>query len=150
VFKPSVLPGNSEYYRQVYLKDEEFTVEKSELRVEAVTGGKTVLLTHANGGLLNTDTVTYKGGGAVDSFDTKGLKTLSLTLDGKSVDFEVYVADIAPQVYFDYGFRRTAADPNGKGPSRGKYYVKKGQSIELAPIRYLIGYEADHTPGTVS
>jgi hypothetical protein len=78
------------------------------------------------------------------------MNTLSLALDGKAAEFDVYVADIEPQVFFDYGFRRTAADPDGKGPSGGKYYVKQGKSIELAPIRYLIGYKADHTPGTVS
>jgi hypothetical protein len=151
-FQESVLPGEGEGYRQVYLKGETFTMEGSKLRVEVVSGGSTILLSHANGGLLDGDQVTYKEGGrTVGVLDTKGLQTLSLALDnGKAAEFDVYVADAAPQVFFDYGFRRTHADPTGKGPSGGKYYVKKGTSISLAPVRYLIGYKADHTPDTVS
>jgi hypothetical protein len=148
----SVLPGKDAGYRQVYLKGETFTVEWSKLRVEVDSGDATVLLTYANGGLLDGDPVTYKsGGGTVGELDTAGLQTFSLALDnGKAVEFDVYVADVEPQVFFDYGFRRTQADPAGKGASGGKYYVKKGASIELAPVLYLIGYKADHTPDGVS
>jgi hypothetical protein len=56
-----------------------------------------------------------------------------------------------PRVYFDYGYRQTAADPNGKGLfGDGKYYVKAGSELVLAPVLFLIGYKADYTPDTVT
>jgi hypothetical protein len=117
-FMHSVLPGEEEGYRQVYLKGETFTVKESKLKVEVVSGDATVLLTHANGGLLDGDRVTYKdGGGLVGVLNTTGLQTLSLALDNAKAEFDVYVADVEAQVFFDYGFRRTAADPTGKGPT---------------------------------
>jgi hypothetical protein len=55
------------------------------------------------------------------------------------------VQGVQPRVYFDYGYRQTEADKTGKGWGDGSYYVKSGSSIILAPVRYLIGYRADHT-----
>jgi hypothetical protein len=53
-------------------------------------------------------------------------------------------------VWFDYGYRRTAADPNGIGPGTGKHYARPGETLVLAPVRYLIGWNDDHSPGQAS
>jgi hypothetical protein len=53
-------------------------------------------------------------------------------------------------VWFDYGYQRTASDPNGAGPGAGKYYAQPGETLILAPVRYLFGYNDDHSSGYVS
>jgi hypothetical protein len=73
-----------------------------------------------------------------------GVQTLTLNLDGVTKTFSVYVADVEPDVWFDYGYMRQASDPTGTGAGAEKYYAAPGKLLVLASVRYLIGYDADN------
>jgi hypothetical protein len=79
-----------------------------------------------------------------------GRQELTLELDGVAAGnkFPVYVLDVKPDVWFDYGFMRHAGDPNGAGAGFGKYHVQQGKTLTLAPALYLIGWNDDHTKRT--
>ncbi|MDR3123840.1 MAG: bacterial Ig-like domain-containing protein [Treponema sp.] len=125
-------------YRRVCLKGESFEVSHPGCIVQVNTGNGTATLSHANGGLLDTDTVS--------GYDpnTLGRQNVTLHLDEASVDFPVTVIDLAPAAWFDYGYQRTATDPTGKGPGADKYYARPGETIVLAPVRFLVGYDRLH------
>lgn len=78
-----------------------------------------------------------------------GFQTLSLALDEKEVPVEVYVADIEPKVYFDYGFMRTSEHPDGLWYGEG-FHTVPNRTVVLSPVRVLLGYEKDNTPLPVS
>jgi hypothetical protein len=86
-------------------------------------------------------------------FKTKGTNTIYFKLDDTTASYDVFVMDspgTRPRVFFDYGYRQTATDLNGKGFGDGRYYVKAGSELVLAPVLFLIGYKADYTLDTVS
>jgi hypothetical protein len=101
--------------------------------------------------LLNGD---YDGDGEPDGIyegdeidfdpDISGFQTVTVTLDEKEVPVDVYVADAAPEVYFDYGFWRHADDPDGLRGGDG-YHTVPGQAVVLSPARALIGYGSDNS-----
>lgn len=90
-------------------------------------------------GIEETDLSRFDG-------DKAGKQRITLSLDEKSIDLDVYVADREPQVYFDYGFMRTTTDPNGWGLGRteGCYHTQPGKTLVLSPVRVLIGYNQDN------
>jgi hypothetical protein len=114
--------------------------------VEVETASDKVVLTYENGGILDTDTVSGY------SPNNVGTQNLTLHLDGVSVPFDVSVVNVEPAVWFDYGYRRTSADPSGMGVGlAGKYRAAKGETLVLSPVRYLIGYDrAHHDTGETS
>jgi hypothetical protein len=75
------------------------------------------------------------------SLDTSnaGAQTLTVNLDDKAVPVDVYVADMEPEAYFDYGFWRheNMAQPDG-------YHTVPGNKVVLSPVRALIGYDRDN------
>jgi hypothetical protein len=88
--------------------------------------------------------------------NTPGKQQITLNLDEKSVTLGVYVADIAPEIYFDYGFMRHQGDPQGlggaavSGRTEGSYYTPPGKPLVLSPVRVLIGYDRDNNDLGVS
>jgi hypothetical protein len=103
-------------------------------------------LTLENGGLTEQDYAALTGYNPYQA----GKQTLSITLDGRRLDLEIYVMDTEPAVWFDYGYMRHAGDPTGHGPGEGKYYAKPNETLILAPVRYLMGYNADYSDGGAS
>jgi hypothetical protein len=149
------IPGRTATYKPVYLKGQEFSLEKAGLTATVTANGQTVPLAYGNGGLTDGDVLDPDGVLSGGRFSKTGNRTLVLKLDdAPATDIPFYVIDdvdgVKPRVYFDYGYRQTADDPTGAGSGDGKYYVKAGSSIVLAPVRYLIGYNADHTDGAVA
>jgi hypothetical protein len=110
----------------------------------------------------NNVTTTLKSGEDIKTANITGLnlnipgkKNITLTLDEKAVQVWVYVADIEPELYFDYGFMRHQGDLNGlggavSGRTEGSYYTPPGKPLVLSPVRVLIGYDRDNNDLGVS
>jgi hypothetical protein len=83
----------------------------------------------------------------IQGFDPShpGSQTVTLALDDKEVPVAVYVTDIEPEVYFDYGFWR---HENIQRPE--EYHTVPGRAVVLSPVRVLIGYNADNSDAGVS
>jgi hypothetical protein len=145
------IPGKTSSYKPIYLKGQEFSLANAGLTVTVTANSQTTALTYGNGGVTATDLEDPNDVLDADgTFAKTGNQTLRLKLDdAPAVDVPFYVIGdvdgVMPRVYFDYGYRQTETDKTGKGWGDGKYYVKSGSSITLAPVRYLIGYKADHT-----
>jgi hypothetical protein len=133
------------HYRHVHIKNMPLDFAKLNLKATVTANGVTAIL---KGGVdFSLEEINLRGYNAA----APGLQTLSFDLDDKKgISFWVYVADVESGVWFDYGYKRTASDPRGVGPGAGKYYAQPGETLVLAPVRYLIGYNDDHTPGPVS
>jgi hypothetical protein len=126
----------STFYKDAYIKGEAFNLADSSLIVTVKFGAYTVFVGPGSG-LEDKDISGYQK-------DIAGKQTLTLNLDGKTRSYEVAVIDTESGVWFDYGYMRHAGDPEGKGPGTGKYYARPGEALVIAPVRYLIGYSADH------
>jgi hypothetical protein len=138
--------------KTTFIKGETMTPEKANLSVTMRPGGAVFQsefkqLSLENGGLLPEDF-----DGLVAAYDPNriGKQTLSMTLDGRSFDVDLYVADAEPDAWFDFGYMRHEGDPTGAGPGAGKYYAQPNETLIIAPVRYLIGYNDDHSDAGVS
>jgi hypothetical protein len=98
-------------------------------------------LTAANGGLTLSDITSYDKNKA-------GNQTLGLALDDKNISFKVFVLDVEPTVWFDFGYMRHEGDPQGYGLGEGKFYTMPNVPLVLAPARYLIGWNNDYSPAS--
>jgi hypothetical protein len=125
------------FYKQVYIKGNSFEFAKSNLKATVEVNGVKVELSVKDGTILEEDVQAF-------SLSHAGVQTFTLTLDDATVESEIYVADIEPAVYFDYGYLRQASDLNGNGPGDGKYYAQPNETLVLAPVRVLIGFDGDH------
>ncbi|MDR1909588.1 MAG: bacterial Ig-like domain-containing protein [Spirochaetaceae bacterium] len=125
-----------QFYRTVYVKGRPFDFEKSNLQATVKFGSVTAKLTPGRG-LYPADLTGFNP-------NLGGAQQLTLTLDNASVTFDVYVANVEPAVWFDYGYMRHEADPTGRGPGAGVYYARPDETLVLAPVRYLIGYDAEN------
>jgi hypothetical protein len=123
--------------KPTYIKGKGFDLAGSNLKAAVTIGNFTVTLTPANGGITSAD---------IEGFNPSlaGTQALTLRLDEKSVGFSVEVVNAEPAVWFDYGYMRHAGDLTGEGPGTGKYYARPGETLALAPVRFLIGYGEDH------
>ena len=101
----------------------------------------TLTLSLENGGLTPEDFSTLTGYNP----GRTGRQTISLTLDGRNLPLEIYVVGAEPAVWFDYGYWRHAGDSAGRGSGAGKYYARPDETLIIAPVRYLVGYNADHS-----
>jgi hypothetical protein len=134
-------------YKSVYFKGEAVTPENCNIRLTVKPGGGAlpVTLSCTNGNITEEDIAGISG---YDS-GLPGKQTPGLTLDGRSFDLNVIVIDTEPDVWFDYGYMRHSGDPEGAGKGagigEGKYHAKPGETVILAPVRYLVGYNADHS-----
>jgi hypothetical protein len=129
---------NTAGYRRVYLKGESMDVSRANFNATAVTASGQLTINYGLGNLLESDSVT--------GFDPNvlGKQNAVLHLDDAEVEFLVSVVDVAPEVWFDYGYRRTPSDPGGKGPGAGVYYARPNETLVLSPVRFLVGYDRDH------
>jgi hypothetical protein len=138
-------------YKNVYIKGEALVPENWNIRLSVrPVGGAPVALAYANGNITREELAGIAGYNPTQA----GKQTLNFTLDGRSFDLEVMVIDTEPDVWFDYGYMRHDGDPGGAGKSagitEGKHYVKPGETLLLAPVRYLVGYNADHSDAGAS
>jgi hypothetical protein len=133
-------------YKEAWIKGEVLSPENLNLKVDVYPGGGAgvVTLTYPSG-INDSDFETAKN--AYKPTQT-GKQTVSFNLDGKGFSLELFVLDVEPDVWFDYGYMRHAGDTTGKGPGAGKYYAKPGETLVIAAVRYLVGYNADHSPAS--
>jgi hypothetical protein len=133
--------GSSNHQRDqmkpAYIKGKEFDLAGSNLQAAITAGSLKLTLRPADGGITAAD---------IEGFDRNrtGAQTLTLRLDEASETFSVEVLDAEPAVWFDYGYMRHEGDARGEGPGTGKYYARPGETLVLAPVRFLIGYDDDH------
>jgi hypothetical protein len=125
-------------YRRVYLKGESMEMRSANFKGAAAAAGGSIALRYDLGNILDGDYVT--------GFDPNapGKQRATLHLDEAEIEFDVSVADVAPDVWFDYGYRRGPDDSGGKGPGAGVYYARPGETLVLSPVRFLVGYDRDH------
>jgi hypothetical protein len=129
--------GNNDFYKGVYIKGGSFEFVKSNLKATVEVNGVRTELS------VNDGTIFAEEVRGVD-LSRSGVQTFTLTLDDASANFEIYVADVEPQVYFDYGYLHQATDPTGKGPGTDKYYARPDETLVVVPVRVLIGFDGDH------
>jgi hypothetical protein len=94
-----------------YIKGKEFDLAASNLKARfQVSWGSPFDKTFSAGnGIYPEDIKSFDK-------DRAGRQMLALDLDGVQENFLVYVVDVKPDVWFDYGFMRHAGDPGGPGP----------------------------------
>lgn len=129
--------------KPAYIKGRDFDLAGSNLKATVTVNGLSLSFTPANGGITAADIQGYDKNQA-------GTQTLTLNLDAKTETFSVEVLDAAPAIWFDYGYVRHAGDSGGTGPGAGKYYARPDETLVLAPVRFLIGYNAGNSPGPVT
>jgi hypothetical protein len=122
----------------VYLAGKDFSLAASKLKAVVTRGNVKVTLTPENGGITEADIKSYNKNG-------KEGQKLDLLLDEKNVSLNVFLLQVEPAVWFDFGYMRHEGDPPGYGLGQGKFYTKPGAQTVLAPVRYLIGYKDDYT-----
>ncbi|MDR2741094.1 MAG: hypothetical protein LBB98_02950 [Treponema sp.] len=137
-------------HKNVYIKGEAMTAENCNIKLTVKPGGgvENITLTYANGRILPEEiTAGITGYNPL----TLGKQAAVFTLDGRRFDLTLYVVDTEPVVWFDYGYTRHDGDPEGEGRynnasiTGGNYYAKPGETLIIAPVRYLVGYNADHS-----
>jgi hypothetical protein len=139
-------------YRSVYIKGEAIRPEICNIRLTVNPGGGAgvVPLSYASGNITREELAGITGYNP----NQAGNQTAKFTLDGRVFNLNVIVIDTEPEVWFDYGYMRHEEDPEGAGKgakiTEGKYYAKPGETVILAPVRYLVGYNADHSDAGAS
>jgi hypothetical protein len=116
--------------RQIWIKGEAFDVPEN-LNISATANGVTVWFMDGEGVSL----------GDFSPVDTgiPGAQAVTLTLDDASASLPIYVADLEPEVFFDYGYWRHAGNPLGTAPRGAEQHtVPLGRSLALAPILNLV------------
>jgi hypothetical protein len=134
--------------KKTYIKGEAITPEKAGIKFNVWPGGGALPFTLSleNGRLTPEDFATLAGYNP----NQPGTQTISMILDGRNFTLEVYVVDTEPAVWFDYGCWRHAGDPTGHGPGAGKYYARPDETLVIAPVRYLVGYNDDNSDAVVT
>jgi hypothetical protein len=134
-------------YRNVYIKKQPFAAAAMTAQVK-VNGVEAVLKDFVPADLsYNPNPVFPPGHKAV-------FQNVTLTID----DINLILPNIAtldgePDLYFDYGYMRTAEDPAGRGRQggafigEGGYTIPRGRTLVLAPVRVMIGYYDDSPAG---
>jgi hypothetical protein len=136
-------------YKDIYVKGEAITFRGSNIQVGVSFTGYAsgaFWLTPDNGGVTEADFATLSGYNPYQA----GWQLPSITVDGRELPFHVRVIDTEPAVWFDYGYMRHDGDPTGHGPGAGKYYAQPNETLVIAPVRYLLGYNADHSDSGAS
>ena len=128
--KPKVMGHNN-----AFIRGQDLDMANAKFRVQLNVDGASYALMSGYG-------IDSKDIGGFDK-DKAGFQTVTLALDELEVPVEVYVADLAPEVYFDYGFWRHENDPSGLRGGDGCHTVP-GRPVVLSPARVLIGYDKDN------
>ncbi|MDR2500232.1 MAG: bacterial Ig-like domain-containing protein [Treponema sp.] len=123
-------------YNPAYLKGRASPVPER-LRVTVVANNVTGVFTAEAGDFSAADFSGY------DPNQT-GNQTLILTLDSKQFAVPIYVMDVDPQLFFDYGYWRHAGNPNGGSPAGGdpQYTVPLGQTLVITPVVFFLNTAA--------
>jgi hypothetical protein len=138
--------------KTTFIKGESLTAEKTNISFIVYPAGSNSSreLSLKNGGLTLEDFDTMSGYNP----DQSGKQTITMTLDGKPFSFDVFVVEAEPDVWFDFGYMRHEGDPKGAGKetgiNTGKYYVKLNETLIIAPVRFLIGYDDNNDDTGVS
>jgi hypothetical protein len=140
----------SKCYRPTRIKGEGLNLETANVKIIVNPNGNGSLLYPAS----NSVTLSYGPGGLTDedfsaalaaySPNQPGAQSVPFTVDGRNFTLDIFVIDTEPDVWFDYGYMRHAGDSTGHGPGAGKYYARKDETLVIAPVRYLVGYDANH------
>jgi hypothetical protein len=116
--------------QQIWLKGAPFDVPEN-LKVTIKANGITAYLSKGNG-------VSLADFSSVDT-SVPGWQTVTFTLDEVKDEMPIYVADLEPEVFFDYGYWRHEGNRKGTGPGGAEQYtVPLGRSLALAPILNLV------------
>jgi hypothetical protein len=133
-------------HNNVFIKGQALSLSNVRFRVIVICNNVTARFTSGDG-------ITQDDISGFDP-DRAGKQTITLNLDEQSAALDVYAVDKAPEVYFDYGFMRTAADPGGWGKDSGReegcYHTQPDKTLVLSPVRVLIGYDKDNKDQGVS
>jgi hypothetical protein len=101
------------------------------LKVTVTTGGSSMVLTKADGDFTSSDLSGYNQ-------NQTGFQTLTLTLDNKTVSFPIYVMDVDPNLWFDYGYWRHPGNPQGgatlTAPQTPQYTVPVNTELVISPV----------------
>jgi hypothetical protein len=116
-------------YRDVYIRNQPFSVPAG-LEVKVSANGSTAFFKE-NKGFEPGDFSGYNGA-------VPGKQSLTLRIDDAAVTVDIFVADVKPEVFFDYGYWRHGGDPQGTGPGGERYTVPLGRTLVLAPALYLV------------
>jgi hypothetical protein len=118
-------------YQGVYVKGAAFTVPER-LLVTVNCNGVKGALSADDDGVNTSDFSGY-------DMAAPGRQQLTLKLDDAVTTLDVFVADVEPEVYFDYGYMRQQSNIHGTVLNGGEYYtVSLGRAVVLAPVLYLI------------
>ncbi|MDR0685057.1 MAG: PKD domain-containing protein [Spirochaetaceae bacterium] len=146
------------YCRPARIKGEGFNPQYANVKLAVRPSGNpsnvaysdpnVVTLSYGPGGLTDADFAP-----AVAAFKPNqiGPQSVSFTVDGRDFKVDLFVIDVEPAVWFDYGYMRHAGNPNGVNwksndtADKGKYYARLGETLVIAPVRYLVGFNADHS-----
>jgi hypothetical protein len=117
-------------HNTVFIKGQSLALSNVKLKITVRVDGANYTLSSGDG--IEPDEISLDTSNA-------GAQTLTVTLDEKTIPVEVYVADAAPEAYFDYGFWRheNMTQPDG-------YHTVPGNKVVLSPVRALIGYDRDN------
>jgi hypothetical protein len=137
-------------YRPTRIKGEGLNPATANIQLKVYPNGyydysatNVVTLSYGPGGLADADFT-----GAISAYNpnkTGVHQSVPFSVDGKTLELDIYVVDAEPDVWFDYGYMRHAGDATGHGPGAGKYYAKPNETLVIAPVRFLVGYNADHS-----
>jgi hypothetical protein len=117
--------------QQIYLKGVPFDDVPEKLRIKVRVNGIIAELTNGNG-------ISFADLSTIDT-NVTGLHSVTITLDDAQASLPIFVADIEPEVFFDYGYWRHAGNPKGTAPGGAeRYTVPLGRSLVLAPILSLV------------
>jgi hypothetical protein len=119
-------------YKSVYRKGENLDLSDMVVGTVSTIGVSSIIV-----GVSAADVSGYNPNQA-------GTQTLTLKIGNGTDTFIVDVLDPQPALYFDYGFMRTEADPNGAGKGAGRYSVPLGRTLVLAPVRVLVSDTATY------
>jgi hypothetical protein len=117
--------------RQIWIKGVPFDDVPEKLRIKVRVNGINTELTKGKG-------VSFNDFSPVDT-NVTGLHAVIIILDDAQASLPIFVADIEPEVFFDYGYWRHAGNPKGTAPGGAEQYtVPLGRSLVLAPILSLV------------
>jgi hypothetical protein len=127
-------PDDAKDYRGMRIKGRPCLLPEN-LKVLAKANGVTVVLTEANG-----DFTAANFSGFNPSITGAQTARLMIQPENITVDVPLYVLDVEPELYFDYGYMRHAGNPNGlpPGASSGYYTVPAGRSLVLSPVVFYM------------
>jgi hypothetical protein len=124
------IPDPDHGHNRVFLKNQALALSNVKFKIRLSVDGKEFTLLSGDG--INPEDISLDTG-------TAGARTAEVNLDDKKIPVDVYVADMEPEAYFDYGFWRheDMSQPDG-------YHTVPGNKVTLSPVRVLIGYDKDN------